>query len=51
MKTAVVTVEDTAPVIEAAKLIRVSRIGGLPVTDTAGKLVGVCTQSDLIDHL
>lgn len=51
MKTGVVTVDNTAPVLEAAKLMRVSKVGGLPVLDTAGSLVGICTGSDLLDHL
>lgn len=33
MKTAVVTVENTASILEAAKLMRVPRVGGLHVTD------------------
>ena len=51
MKTGVVTVENAAPILEAAKLMRVSKVGGLPVLDKAGSLVGMCTQSDLLDHL
>ena len=51
MKTGVVTVENEASVLEAAKLMRVSNVGGLPVLDKAGSLVGICTKSDLLDHL
>ena len=51
MKTGVVTVENSAPVLEAAKLMRVSKVGGLPVLDNNGSLVGICTGSDLLDHL
>jgi len=51
MKPGVVTVDDTAPIVEAAKLIRVSRISGLPVVNNAGILVGICSRADLVDHL
>jgi CBS-domain-containing membrane protein len=51
MKVGVVTVEDTAPIVEAAKLMRVSEVGGLPVVNGCGKLVGVCSTTDLVDHL
>lgn len=51
MKTAVVTIEDTAPIVEAAKLMRVSNVGGLPVLNSKGKVIGVCTRRDLLDHL
>ncbi|KAL6049442.1 Ribosomal protein S1 [Balamuthia mandrillaris] len=51
MKTGVVTVEDTASIVDATKLMRVSHVGGLPVTDAAGNLVGMCTRTDLLDQL
>ncbi len=50
MKAGVVTVESNAPIIEAVKLMRVSKVGGLPVLEN-GTLVGICTRSDLLDHL
>jgi len=51
MHTALHTIEETAPVVEAAKLMRVARVGGLPVVNRDGNLVGIITRSDLIDHL
>lgn len=51
MHTAVHTIEDTAPVVEAAKLMRVARVGGLPVLNEQNNLVGIITRSDLIDYL
>ncbi len=51
MHTALHTIEETAPVVEAAKLMRVARVGGLPVVNRTGNLVGIITRSDLIDHL
>ncbi|MDQ7029952.1 MAG: CBS domain-containing protein [Ardenticatenia bacterium] len=51
MHTAIHTIEASAPVVEAAKLMRVARVGGLPVVNQAGDLVGIITRSDLIDHL
>ncbi len=51
MKHAVVTVNEESPILEAAKLMRVSSIGGLPVLDSAGLLSGMVTRTDLLDHL
>jgi len=51
MKAGIVTVEDSASILEAAKLMRVSKVSGLPVVDKTGLLVGVCTMTDLLDHL
>jgi CBS domain-containing protein len=49
---AMVTVEEDTPILEAVKLIRVSGVGGLPVTEgDSMKIVGICTRTDLIDHL
>lgn len=51
MKTGIVTVDANAPILEAVKLMRVSKVGGLPVLDKSGSVVGICTKSDLQDHL
>jgi CBS domain-containing protein len=44
----VITVSPGTEIIQAAKLLLGNRINGLPVIDTAGKLVGILCQSDLI---
>lgn len=51
MITNVTTIEPEAPIVEAAKLMRVGHIGGLPVVDSEERLVGIVTRSDLLDHL
>lgn len=47
----VVTIDDTAPVIEAASLLIEHKIGGLPVVDAAHRLLGVITETDLLKAL
>lgn len=44
----VITVSQDADVLEAAKIMLTRHINGLPVTDEAGRLVGVICQSDLV---
>ncbi len=44
----VITVDEEAPIEEAARLMRDHNIGGLPVT-RRGKLAGIITESDLFD--
>ncbi|HBY93429.1 MAG: CBS domain-containing protein [Ardenticatenaceae bacterium] len=51
MTTSVTTIEPEAPIVEAAKLIRVAHVGGLPVVDENDRLVGIVTRTDLVDHL
>ncbi|MDQ4078971.1 MAG: CBS domain-containing protein [Chloroflexota bacterium] len=56
MTTAVHTIEIDAPIIEAAQLMRVAKVGGLPVveydeTGNEERLVGLITRSILLDYL
>jgi acetoin utilization protein AcuB len=44
------TVEPTASIAEAARLMRNHKIGGLPVV-AEGQLVGIITETDLLDFL
>jgi acetoin utilization protein AcuB len=46
MKAPVITVDENAPIEEAARLMADNKIGGLPVTKD-GELVGIITESDL----
>ncbi|MBA3013919.1 MAG: CBS domain-containing protein [Desulfobulbaceae bacterium] len=46
----VITVAQDMPVKELATLFLSKKIGGAPVVDTSGDLVGVVTESDLIDQ-
>lgn len=43
-----VTIAVDAPLEDAAHMCRANAISGLPVTDDAGELVGVISQSDLV---
>lgn len=47
----VFTIGDTAPVVDAAALLIDRKIGGLPVTDAAGRLLGIITETDLLKAL
>jgi acetoin utilization protein AcuB len=47
----VVTIGDRAPVTDAAALLIERKIGGLPVTDAAGRLLGIITETDLLKAL
>lgn len=42
------TISSTAPIEEAALIMREKKIGCLPVVD-AGKLVGILTETDILD--
>ncbi len=44
----VITVGPQADVAEAARLLRKHRIKRLPVTDPAGRLIGIVSQSDVL---
>lgn len=46
----VMTVELDTPIVEAAKLLRVSGYGCVPVVQDK-KLVGMCTRTDMLDQL
>jgi CBS-domain-containing membrane protein len=46
----VVTIQPEASVEDLAKLLAEHRIGGAPVLDKSGGLVGVVTQSDLVQR-
>jgi len=41
------TVTPQTPLRAAAELLQLHKIGGLPVVDSAGRLVGILTESDL----
>lgn len=48
MKTEVVTVSESTPVKEVAKLMLEHDISGLPVVDKQGKVLGVVSELDLM---
>ncbi len=50
MSKKVITVKKDTPVSELADLLWKKKIGGVPVVDDKGKLLGVVTESDLIDQ-
>ena len=50
MTNKVITVTGTTPVRELAKILLENNISGAPVLDDHDKLVGVVTESDLIDQ-
>jgi CBS domain-containing protein len=44
----VITVAPDSPVLAAAKLMLEHKVSGLPVVDTAGHLVGIVSEHDLL---
>ena len=48
MSRPVVTVTPDTPIVEAARLMLLRHIGGLPVVDAAGQLVGIVSDGDFI---
>ena len=48
MTTELLTLNSAAPVAEAARLMRLERIGAVPIVD-GGHLVGILTRSDVLD--
>lgn len=51
MQSDVITVEDTARVKEAVKLLAHGKFHSLPVVDRDGDLVGIVTTTDLLQYL
>jgi len=47
----VVTVGDETPVVDAATVMIERKIGGLPVIDGSGRLLGIITETDLFKVL
>jgi CBS domain-containing protein len=50
MTTEVLTVSPETSISELSKILENRKIGGLPVVDKNGRLVGVITQSDLVER-
>ena len=50
MCSSVITVSPDSSVAEVAEIFHDKSIGGAPVVDDEGKLVGIITESDLIDQ-
>ena len=50
MSSSVITVKMGTSIAEVAELFHDNSIGGAPVVDDEGKLVGIITESDLIDQ-
>src|SRR5579859_3180721 len=48
MTAEVVSVPPDTPYKECVEMLEVHRVGALPVTDAAGRLVGILTESDLL---
>jgi CBS domain-containing protein len=50
MTTEVLTVTPETSISEMSKILENRKIGGVPVVDKGGRLVGVITQSDLVER-
>lgn len=50
MQTELLTVGASTPLDEVERLLGEYRIGGVPVTDETGHLVGVVSMRDLVEH-
>jgi CBS domain-containing protein len=50
MTTDVLTVSPETSIAEMSKILENRKIGGVPVVDQNGRLVGVITQSDLVER-
>jgi len=51
MTKSVITVRESDPIVQAAKMMRVSRVGALPIVDDADNVVGIVTRTDMLDQL
>jgi predicted transcriptional regulator len=51
MSKSVFTVDEDDYVVQAVKVMRLSKVGGLPVLSKDGKVVGIITRRDCLDHL
>ncbi|KAL9658760.1 hypothetical protein ABK040_005915 [Willaertia magna] len=51
MTKSVFTVKGTDPIVEAAKIMRVSRVGALPIVDDQDQVIGILTRTDMLDQL
>lgn len=51
MSDKVIAVNEHAPIEEAALLMSMNKIGGLPVTSDVGTVVGVITETDIFNAL
>jgi len=45
-----VTVDANEDILNAVRLMRTHKIGGMPVTEN-GDLIGIITETDLLDYL
>jgi CBS domain-containing protein len=50
MERRIITVGRTAPLSEVERILTENRISGMPVTDAAGRAIGVVSYRDLLDH-
>ena len=50
MTTEVISVDATLPIKDLAQLLYKNHISGVPVHDESGTVIGVVTESDLIDQ-
>ncbi|MGB8990760.1 MAG: CBS domain-containing protein [Desulfobaccales bacterium] len=50
MTTDVLTVSPETSIAELSKILENRKIGGVPVVDKGGRLVGVITQNDLVER-
>lgn len=51
MTTRVITTTDDTPLEEAARIMADQRVGGLPVMNDEGQLIGIITETDLFKAL
>jgi acetoin utilization protein AcuB len=49
MSVRVVVIREEAPASQAARLMRLRKIGSLPVVDGVGRLVGLITETDFLE--